>query len=130
MKDYADKLAQTWDQRKQEAAEKEEAAKAELEKARNNAVSTINWVKSEMEKRKDKISQEDREILNNLINGLEGVVNGQDKNAIITKTNDLTSKANEVFAKAEPSEDPQEEGIQLTAKNSKMKETMNPKDNP
>jgi LAS superfamily LD-carboxypeptidase LdcB len=58
------------------------------------------------------------------------VVNGQDKNAIITKTNDLTSKANEVFAKAEPSEDPQEEGIQLTAKNSKMKETMNPKDNP
>ncbi|MGI6189493.1 MAG: LCP family protein [Caldicoprobacteraceae bacterium] len=110
LKDYADKLAQTWDQRKQEAAEKEEAAKAELEKARNNAVSTINWVKSEMEKRKDKISQEDREILNNLINGLEGVVNGQDKNAIITKTNDLTSKANEVFAKAEPSEDPQEEG--------------------
>jgi ElaB/YqjD/DUF883 family membrane-anchored ribosome-binding protein len=104
LKDYADKLAQTWDQRKQEAAEKEEAAKAELEKARNNAVSTINWVKSEMEKRKDKISQEDREILNNLINGLEGVVNGQDKNAIITKTNDLTSKANEVFAKAEPSE--------------------------
>ena len=56
LKDYADKLAQPGISGSRKP-EKEEAAKVELEKARNNAVSTINWVKSEMEKRKDKISQ-------------------------------------------------------------------------
>ena len=47
------KLAQTWDQRKQEAAVERGSRQSWTGKKHGKyAVSTINWVKSEMEKRK------------------------------------------------------------------------------
>ncbi|NLX71462.1 MAG: hypothetical protein GX024_11370 [Clostridiales bacterium] len=125
LKGYVDKLIQTWEQRKKEAEEKE-AAKAQLEKARNDARNAVAWVKSEMNKRKDKISGQNKGILNQLISQLEELIKGEDINAITAKTNELKSKADAVFKEADkPAEPPQkdpQEGENNNNNNNKLPE--------
>jgi molecular chaperone DnaK len=85
--------------REAEAHQAEDQRKKALAEERNRAESLIYTAERTLKDAGDKISPEDKRSIEDAITALRGVMQGEDKEEITRKANELSNKLSEVGAK-------------------------------